>query len=146
MPAKFDDVKEEHVARLKSYSIQQASWVQRSTRYQHIWNWVRASVDEDLLRPHLETLVREDGVSLQNVVRRLQAQFAPSDDISADRARQEYRRVLDTGKHGSISPQRWYEDWYKALSRARTYRLPEIEGFLAVKDFLDTVSMKLAPV
>ncbi len=146
VPAKFDDVKEEHVARLKSYSIQQASWVQRSTRYQHIQNWVRASVDEDLLRPHLETLVREDGVSLQNVVRRLQAQFAPSDDISADRARQEYRRVLDTRKHRSISPQRQYEDWYKALSRARTYRLLEIEGFLAVKDFLDTMSMKLAPV
>jgi hypothetical protein len=44
-----------------------------------------------------------------------------------------------------VSPQRFYEEWYKALSRARTYRLPEIEGFLAVKDFLDSISAKLAP-
>jgi hypothetical protein len=79
------------------------------------------------------------------VVRKLQAQFAPSDDISANRARQEYRRVLEIARQGSISAQRWYEDWYKALSRARTYQLPEIEGFLAVKDFLDAISVKLAP-
>ena len=41
VPAKFDDVKavkEEHAARLKSYSIQQESWVQRSARYQYIRN------------------------------------------------------------------------------------------------------------
>jgi len=143
--AKFEDIKEEHAARLKSYTIEQASWVQRSGRYQHIWNWVRSSVDEELLRPHLETLVREDKVSLQNVVRRLQAQFAPSDDVSADRVRQEYRRVLEVGKRGTVNPQRWYEDWFKVLCRARTYRLPEIEGFLAIKDFLDTISAKLSP-
>jgi len=146
VPAKFDDIKEEHSARLKSYSVQQVNWVQRSARYQHMWNWVRASVDEDLLRPHLETLVREDRISLQNVVRRLQAQFAPSDDISADRARQEYRRTLDVARHGSINPQRWYQDWNKALSRARTYRIPEIDGFLATKDFLEAISVKLVPV
>ena len=31
------------------------------------------------------------------------------------------------------------------MSRVRTYRLPEIEGFLAVKDFLDAISVRLAP-
>jgi hypothetical protein len=78
------------------------------------------------------------------VVRRLQAQFALFDDVSADRVRQEYRRVLESAKHGLLSPQRFYKDWYKALSKARTYRLPEIKGFLAVKDFLDSISAKLA--
>ena len=31
------------------------------------------------------------------------------------------------------------------MSRARTYRLPKIKGFLAVKDFLDIISVRLAP-
>src|SRR5215469_12204983 len=133
-PAKFDDVKEEYSLRQKAYALQQTSWAQRSARYQQVWNWVKTSVDEELLRPHLEELVRENKVSLQNVVRKLQAQFAPSDDVTADRVREEYRRVLAIARSGSVNPQRWYEDWNKALGRARTYKIPEIEGFLAIKD------------
>jgi hypothetical protein len=64
--------------------------------------------------------------------------------MSADRVRQEYCRVLKSAKHGLVSPQRFYEEWYKALSKARIYRLSEIEGFLAVKDFLNSISAKLA--
>jgi hypothetical protein len=44
-----------------------------------------------------------------------------------------------------VNPQRWYQDWNKALSRARTYRIPEIDGFLATKDFLEAISVRLAP-
>ena len=60
--------------------------------------------------------------------------------------REEYRRVLASARSGSVNPQRWYEDWNKALSRARTYKIPEVEGFLAIKDFLDAISVKLVLV
>ena len=146
VPTKFDDIKEEYTVRQKGYVIQQMSQVQRSTRYQHIQNQVKTLVDKELLRLHLEELVREDQVSLQNVVRKLQAQFASSNDITADHVRQEYRHVLDIARLRSVNPQCQYEDQNRALSRACTYKIPEIEGFLVIKDFLDAISMKLVPV
>ncbi len=39
----------------------------------------------------------------------------------------------------------WINDWYQALARAQTLQLAEVEGFLAVKDFLQVVAHKLLP-
>ena len=91
-------------------------------------------------------LIQEDQISLQNVVQRLQAQFAPSDDTSADLARQEYHQILKITRVGTVSPQRQYQDWNKALSKAHTYQIPEINGFLVTKDFLEAISVKLVLV
>ncbi|PMD67167.1 uncharacterized protein K444DRAFT_606094 [Hyaloscypha bicolor E] len=102
-PARFDDIKEEYSFRLKD------------SRYQNIWDWVRRTVEPALLVPHLELLVSQQRLSLQNV---------------------DYNRILDRGRIGRESPIAWINDWYQALVRAQTYRVAEVEGFLAIKDFL----------
>jgi len=144
-PAKFDDVKEEYSFRLKEYAVKQASWSTQSSRYQNIWDWVRRTVEPALLAPHLELLVSHENLSLQNVVRALRDKFQPSEDNTREQVREDYKRILERGKIGSINPNVWITDWYSALARAQTYRIPEVEGFLAIKDFLQVVSSKLLP-
>jgi len=106
---------------------------------------VSRTVDQALLAPHLEMLVSTNKVSLQNVVRALKAQLSPTTENSADLAREEYRQVLDQARQGHIGPQTWYESWYRALARARSYGVTDVEGFLATKDFLGAISVNIAP-
>jgi hypothetical protein len=145
-PARFDDIKEEYSFRLKEYSIRQSTWAAQSSRYQNIWDWVRRTVEPALLAPHLELLVSQQNLSLQNVVRALRDKFQPSEDNTREQVREDYRKVLELGRIGSVAPSVWINDWYKALARAQTYRVAEVNGFLATKDFLQVVESKLMPV
>jgi len=144
-PAKFEDIKEEYSFRLKEYAVKQASWSIASTQYQNIWDWVRRTVEPTLLAPHLELLVSQQKLSLQNVVRALQAKFEPSEENTREQVRENYKRILERGKIGSVAPQVWIADWFKALARAQTYQIAEVEGFMAVKDFLLAVAAKFSP-
>jgi hypothetical protein len=97
-----------------------------------------------MLAPHLELLVSQGRLSLQNVIRALRGKFEPLEDNTRDQVREDYRRILERGRTGSIDPKVWINDWYQALARAQTYRVAEVEGFLAIKDFLQAVSAKLS--
>jgi hypothetical protein len=66
--ANFNDIKEEYSFRLKEYAVKQASWSTQSSWYQNIWDWVRCMVEPTLLAPHLELLVSQERLSLQNIV------------------------------------------------------------------------------
>jgi hypothetical protein len=144
-PARFDDIKEEYSFRLKEYAVKQSNWSTQSSRYQNIWDWVRRTVEPALLAPHLELLVSQQRLSLQNVVRALRDKFQPSEDNTREQVREEYKKVLETGRGGSINPQVWINDWFQALARAQTYHVAEVEGFLAIKDFLQVVATKILP-
>ncbi|PMD23156.1 hypothetical protein NA56DRAFT_62212 [Hyaloscypha hepaticicola] len=144
--AKFDDIKEEYSFRLKEYAMKQASWSTQSSRYQNIWDWVRRIVEPALLAPHLELLVSNENLSLQNVVRALRDKFQLSEENTREQVREDYKRILDRGKIGSIDPKVWITDWYQALARAQTYRIAEVEGFLAIKDFLTVANVLGEPI
>ncbi|PMD25987.1 hypothetical protein NA56DRAFT_685807 [Hyaloscypha hepaticicola] len=143
--AKFDNIKEEYSFRLKEYTIKQASWSTQSSRYQNIWDWVYRTVEPAILAPYLELLVSQERLSLQNVIRALRDKFQPSENNTREQVREDYKRILHYGKIGSINPKVWINDWYQVLARAQTYRVPEVEGFLAIKDFLQAVSSKFLP-
>jgi arginine utilization protein RocB len=103
-PAKFKDIKEEYSFRLKEYAIKQANWSTHSSRYQNIWDWVRRTVEPTMLAPHLELLVSQGQLSLQNVIRALRDKFEPSKDNTRDQVREDYRQILERGKSSSIDP------------------------------------------
>jgi hypothetical protein len=75
----------------------------------------------------------------------LRDKFEPLEDNTRDQVREDYRRILERGKSGSINPKVWISDWYRALARAQTYQIAEVKGFLAIQDFLQVVSVKLSP-
>ena len=122
------------------------NWSTQSSRYQNIWDWVRRTVEPALLAPHLELLVSQQRLSFQNVVRALREKFQLSEDNTREQVREDYNRILDRGRIGRESPIAWINDWYQALARAQTYRVTEVEGFLAIKDFLQVVAAKFIPI
>ncbi|PMD22214.1 hypothetical protein NA56DRAFT_702570 [Hyaloscypha hepaticicola] len=143
--AKFDDIKEEYSFRLKEYTVKQASWSTQSSRYQNIWDWVYCTVEPALLAPHLELLVSNENLSLQNVIRAFRDKFQLSEENTREQVREDYKRILECGRIGSIDPKVWVTDWFQALARVQIYYIPEVEGFLAIKDFLQVVSVKFLP-
>jgi hypothetical protein len=106
---------------------------------------VRRTVEPALLQPHLELLIAQKKLSLQNVVRALRDDFQPSRDNTKEQVREDYRRILERAKLGSQNVGVWINDWSQALARAQTYQVPEVEGYLAVKDFLQAISHKYSP-
>ena len=143
--ATANDVKEEYLLIARSYTMETEHWKDLYSRYTIVMNWVMGSVAQRLMTPHYATLVNLNALTLQNLVRSLRKHLAPPMSSLISTARQEYRDALNQAKVGRISPTKWHEDWSLALAQARLYGVAEIEGTLAIKDFLDAVATKMAP-
>ena len=139
-PATFADIQQELAIRQKAYVLALATWSSNHKEYQYIFAWVTRTVKNTLLEPHINSLVASNTLSIQALIRLLKTRLAPSIEVTKERVREEYRRVLNRARHGKISPQTWLDSWTIAVSRARDYNLTDVEGFLAIKDFLDAVS------
>ena len=140
---KLADVSTEFNLLHKEYQVELAIWTIESSKYKVVWNWVHASVDQKLLEPIELTL--GSGLTLQKIVRALKVQLAPSATTTEITVRQEYRQVLERARTGRVNQGIWYQDWVTALARARAYNVPDVQGPLAIRDFLTAVSEKLAP-
>ncbi|RYO77619.1 hypothetical protein DL764_010202 [Monosporascus ibericus] len=93
-------------------------------KYTNIQTWISATVESQLLRNAQVTLVIRGKITIQDLLRELRDQLAPS--------------PLST-----ITT--WYRTWFSAYTQAKAYDLEEVKGTLAAKDFLSSVSKRLAP-
>ncbi|PMD16248.1 hypothetical protein NA56DRAFT_709062 [Hyaloscypha hepaticicola] len=62
-----------------------------------------------------------------------------------EQVRENYKRILEHGRIGSIDLKIWITDWFQALVQIQIYYIPEVEGFLVIKDFLQAISVKFLP-
>jgi hypothetical protein len=142
----FNDVREDHNARYQDYRSALSNYNIKVVRYTHMFNWVNDSVSKDLLRPiKLKLMNSMLDTSLQEIVRELKHQLAPTDTTSEAIARKEYRDVLARARQGRVGQLTWYNSWRNALMNARIYKVAEVEGTMAITDFLEAVGTKLAP-
>jgi hypothetical protein len=44
-----------------------------------------------------------------------------------------------------MNQERWYSEWRLVYENAKLYNILEIQGSLAIKDFLDCVTRKMQP-
>jgi hypothetical protein len=107
-----------------------------TTDYTPVYRWVMATVDPGLLQSIEEELVEEDKSNLQELVRHLKRMIAPTASSTATIIRDEYISILKQAHYESVNPTRWHQDWHKACRRGLTYKIPEVQGQLAVKEFL----------
>jgi len=75
----------------------------------------------------------------------LKKQLAPSEASTQNQIRQEYRAHLEKAKSGRTTPEKWINEWQLLYSRAQAYQIPEIQGMLALTDFLDAIMIRFAP-
>ncbi|RYP45235.1 hypothetical protein DL768_008398 [Monosporascus sp. mg162] len=123
-------------------------WAVLSSRYTALWNWINATVDSELLSSclrELDLLHPDDEPSIQRIVRLLKERIAPTDESTANTVRIEYIAALNQATVGHLKPSQWYPRWYDAYVRARAHNIPEVQGRLAVQQFLIAISKRLDP-
>ncbi|RYP30332.1 hypothetical protein DL768_011197 [Monosporascus sp. mg162] len=114
-------------------------------KYTNIQTWISATVESQILRNAQATLVIQGKTTIQNLLRELRDQLAPSDLSTITTVREEYRKALRLAEVGHMKPDQWYRTWFSAYTQAKAYDLQEIKGPLAAKDFLSAVAKRLAP-
>ncbi|KAF3047958.1 hypothetical protein E8E12_000464 [Didymella heteroderae] len=123
-----------------------ASWPEKSKAVKTIWNWVNATVSKELMMPAMMALLdKGSGASLQGIIRFLKTEMAPIDSNTEDRVRAEYRAHLSAAEHGTMDPQQWITEWNALYWKATAYKIDEITGTLATKDFLRALASRMAP-
>jgi hypothetical protein len=144
-PATFEDILQEYNAHAADYNTELKDWNVTATRYQQVLDWINKSVSNDLLIPTKILLRSSSEVSIQEIVRDLVKQMQPTDASTLSTIRREYRAVLSRARTGRVNPLSWYQEWRIAFTKATVHKLPDVEGTLAITDFLETVAAKLAP-
>ena len=119
--------------------------VSHNKKYQPISNWIDATVDPVMLETIQTQLLAEKKRSLQDLIRALKRIYAPSEVSSMTTIQEEYQAILKQAITGSVNPQKWHADWFRAYNRAKLVGLPEVEGVLAAKTFLKAVGARLTP-
>lgn len=131
--------------RVAEYRADTSVWSSRATRLQHLWTWVNATVDPALLAPAMMILVEQQKSTLQALIKALRTELAPTSVSTVNTVRAQYRAHLHKAKQGRMSPESWYQEWHLLYTKAKAYKLSEVEGQLATQDFLDALAPKLAP-
>ena len=87
----------------------------------------------------------QDHGSIQEILRSLKRQYAPSSTTVISTVRETYKKVLADGAKGAVNQERWYSEWRLVYENAKLHNIPEIQGSPAIKDFLDCVARKMQP-
>jgi hypothetical protein len=70
--------------------------------------------------------------------------MAPTDSSTQHLVRQQYRLYLSKAQQGRLSPEKWFSEWQIIYEKAQAFNVIEVTGELAITDFLDAVSVKIA--
>ncbi|RAQ98619.1 reverse transcriptase domain protein [Stemphylium lycopersici] len=140
-----DEVQSDYEKSLAEYRVDAADWQATAKALQNLWDWVYATVDEQLLAPVLIRLADGPDQSLQELVKCLKKELAPTEASNQLLVRQEYRAILEQARSGSMEPQDWYNAWQVSRMKAEGLDIPEVLGELAVVDFLSAVGARYAP-
>lgn len=130
---------------LAKYKIRTSEWAAKAERLQKLWNWVNTTVAPSIISPVMVRLVTNDKTTLQSLVRALRQELAPTTLSTKNQVRAEYRAHLGAARQGRAAPQDWYQKWSYLYMRAKSYELAEVDGELAVQDFLDALGHRIAP-
>ncbi|KAF1938447.1 hypothetical protein EJ02DRAFT_437090, partial [Clathrospora elynae] len=136
---------EQYKMQLAEYRADTSNWASKATHLQHMWTWVNATVDPQLLAPAMMTLVEQKKLTLQALIKALRTELAPTSISTINLVRAQYRAHLQKAKQGRVNPESWYTKWHSLYAKAKAYKITDIDGLLAVQDFLDALAPKLSP-
>jgi hypothetical protein len=162
----FEDVRAEHVALLQDYTIASNVYKTRSESQSKFLSWLTKTIDSDIWTAIIAALQARTSIpvgrsftlsspgtltpaqthrSIQEILRSLKHQYAPSSTTVETAVRETYKKVLADGAKGAVNQERWYSEWRSAYENAKLYAIPEIYRSSGIKDFLEYVSLKMQP-
>jgi hypothetical protein len=88
-------------------------------------------------------LINND-TTLKGLIRKLKETLSSTREDAVKKARKDYRNHL-TNAGKAQNPRDWVLQWKTLYLTAKSYQVGEVEGSLAVTDFLVAVRKKMAP-
>ena len=142
-PATLSDIDDVQYKRMtRDSEILERERVLLSVKLGRVWKWIHTTVDSRTLEI-LKLQLGMEGTP-QKLIRILKSHFEPAPGVTENLVRTEYREALKRARIGSVDPHAWYMEWSEAYTRAKAYGVPEVEGRVAVEDFLHAVGTRLA--
>ena len=121
-------------------------YVEREKNEQTIRTWIAQTVETSIYSLVTSELaaVKSD-FSIRELLKGIKKQIAPSHSNMLQAARQFYKDTLQEAFQANTRPDTWYIKWLKAYHDGSHYKIPEIEGTMAIRDFLHAVGARMAP-
>jgi hypothetical protein len=101
-------------------------------------------MNQAILRPLQTELLMNNDIILKGLIRKLKKTLSPIRENAVEKARKNYRNHL-TNAGRAQNPRNWVLQWKTLYLTAKSYWVGEVEGFLAVTDFLIAIRKKMAP-
>jgi hypothetical protein len=101
-------------------------------------------MDKAILRLLQTELLINNDITLKGLIRKLKETFSSTRKDAVEKARKDYRNHL-TNAGRAQNPRDWVLQWKTLYLTAKSYQVEEVEGFLAVTDFLVVIRKKVAP-
>ncbi|KAF1923418.1 uncharacterized protein M421DRAFT_406456, partial [Didymella exigua CBS 183.55] len=141
----YDQAVQDHPEAVRKYKVATSKWTRNAAKLSNIRNWINITVSADLMAPALIKLVNSQQLTLQALIRVLKADLALMSSNTQNLVRQQYRAYLEKARSGHISPDKWFNKWHVPYRIAQAFSILDIKGDLALTDFLNAVSYRIAP-
>ena len=93
-PATFVDVREYHSASLRDYEVKKTNWTNKQSRHRVIRQWLRQTVDTEILTNSTLGLEPSKQSSIREIVKALATKYGSTDTAQITSARRAYQGVL----------------------------------------------------
>ncbi|XP_044718842.1 uncharacterized protein HRG_07407 [Hirsutella rhossiliensis] len=133
-----ETIKDLNEAQLKVFVIRQGEYKTKMTQYlsdrksySDLMTWVHQTVDLALIKFLPET------ANLRDIIIKLKELVGVTEAYKIELARLAYRKALHTNRR--TSPVDWYNQWELAYREGEKLEIFEVEGDIAIGDFLEAV-------
>lgn len=141
-----EQTKDDYNIYLKIYTTGEAKRSDERERYQAVHNWIRKTVAAELYSlTSMKLSIQGTEPTLQAIIRDLKQRLAPSHSSTLTTVRETYNKTLMQAKLKGQSPERWLQDWEQAYLIGEAHQIPEVQGAIAVRAFLEAISLRIHP-
>ncbi|KAI0534434.1 hypothetical protein GGR58DRAFT_505327 [Xylaria digitata] len=127
------------------YPSEVAAWTITANRYSAVNDWVIATVSSGIINLMTRKITLEGTITLQALLRAIGDFCEPTKTSTESAVQTKYREALRRASLAGVKPEVWYNSWFDAYLQAVTYDLPDVKGGLAVRNFLEAISARIAP-
>lgn len=143
MPRKPVSTTDEEIDRLLQFeldkwTIKEKTYARLCTEYGNVVDLLHNTVDDSWLR------IIAPNEDLRHTVVQLRKRIFVTKRQEEDDVRQAYRKAINSTNDRSVNPETWYKEWEFARRRGEEHKIPEVQGTLALTDFL-TAAGRLLP-
>ncbi|KAF2970752.1 hypothetical protein GQX73_g2825 [Xylaria multiplex] len=129
----------------KDYPTIERDFKKKADSYIALYQWVYRTVDRSIMGAVTTKLIIGESINLQQTVRALRDMLAPTRSARETQAQYQYQEALSRARNGGIKPNVWFATWNQAYLNATALNLPEVNGVLATRNFLEAIRVRMAP-